>query len=111
MYIRLTKSGSSKSSTKVYLVEGYKDVNGKVKQRIVKSYGNLEDLEKEDPNILEKLKQEAKQLPKNTVTLHLNMNEENSKEEDLLRLWTFLFGKYLQCFKDTKIFTEKYSKN
>ena len=44
----------------VYLVQGYRDKENKVKHRKIKLYGFLSDLEKEDPNILEKLKKEAK---------------------------------------------------
>ena len=60
MYIRLSK-GSTGKFTKVYLVEGYRDENGKSKQRIIKKYGNLEELQKKDPNILGKLKSWSKE--------------------------------------------------
>ncbi|MDS9370593.1 IS1634 family transposase [Streptococcus pneumoniae] len=46
--------------THVYLVEGYRK-NGKVKQRILKKYGLLDELELEEPDILERLKREAKE--------------------------------------------------
>ncbi len=49
MFIKVTTSKKSKF-TKVYLVEGYRDENGKSKQRMVKKYGNLEELELNDPN-------------------------------------------------------------
>ena len=82
MYIRVTKSPTSKFS-KVYLVEGYRDENGKVKQRIIKSYGNLEELQKEDPNILEKLKEEAKKIPSNIVDIPVDLKDTNlSMEKD-----------------------------
>ncbi len=45
--------------THVYLVEGYR-IDGKVKQRILHKFGLLEDLEKAEPDILERLKREAK---------------------------------------------------
>ena len=76
MFIRLSKGNTAKF-TKVYLVEGYRDENGKSKQRIIKSYGNLEDLEKEDPNILEKLRAEAKLITKNQVNITLNLSDTN----------------------------------
>lgn len=76
MYIRLSKSNSSKF-TKVYLVEGYRDENGKSKQRTIKCYGNLEELQAKDPLILEKLKEEAQQVPKNMFSISMNLNEKN----------------------------------
>lgn len=76
MFIRLSKGNTAKF-TKVYLVEGYRDENGKSKQRIVKCYGNLEELEAQDPNILEKLRAEAKKIDKNEVTLTLNLAKPN----------------------------------
>lgn len=46
--------------THVYLVEGYRK-DGKVKQRILKKFGLLDELELEEPGILERLKREAKE--------------------------------------------------
>ena len=46
--------------THVYLVEGYRK-DGKVRQRILKKYGLLDELELEEPDILERLKREAKE--------------------------------------------------
>lgn len=46
--------------THVYLVEGYRK-DGKVRQRILKKYGLLGELEVEEPDILERLKREAKE--------------------------------------------------
>ena len=74
MFIRLSKSKTAKF-TKVYLAEGYRDENGKSKQRIIKSYGNLEDLEALDPDILDKLKLEAKSIKKNEVKITLNLSD------------------------------------
>jgi transposase len=76
MYIRLSKGNTSKF-TKVYLVEGYRDKDGKSKQRIVKCYGDLEILEQQDPNILQKLRDEAKLMDKNQVNITLNLNDTN----------------------------------
>lgn len=78
MFIRLSKSKTAKF-TKVYLAEGYRDENGKSKQRIIKSYGNLEDLEAVDPNILDKLKLEAKSIKKNEVKITLNLSNTNTE--------------------------------
>lgn len=82
MFIRLSKGNTAKF-TKVYLVEGYRDIQGRSKQRIVKRYGNLEELETKDPDILKKLKAEAKIMLKNEVNITLNLSDSNSdKEED-----------------------------
>lgn len=78
MFIRLSKSKTAKF-TKVYLAEGYRDENGKSKQRIIKSYGNLEDLEALDPDILDKLKLEAKSIIKNEVKITLNLSDTNTE--------------------------------
>ena len=77
MFIRLSKSKTAKF-TKVYLAEGYRDENGKSKQRIVRSYGNLEELEAKDPDILNKLKLEAKNITKNEVKITLNLSDPNT---------------------------------
>jgi transposase len=77
MYIRLSKGNTAKL-TKVYLVEGYRDENGKSKQRTIHCYGNLEELELEDPNILAKLKLEAKSIKKNEVKITLNLSDSNN---------------------------------
>jgi transposase len=77
MFIRLSKSKTAKF-TKVYLAEGYRDENGKSKQRIIHCYGNLEELEAVDPNILEKLKLGAKGIKKNEVKITLNLSDTNT---------------------------------
>lgn len=79
MYIRLTKSNTSKL-VKVYLVEGYRDKNGKVKQRKIRCYGNLHELEAEDPSILEKLRADAKKMPR-TTTAEITLNLTSSNAE------------------------------
>lgn len=57
-YIRTMTNKEGK--TYVYLVEGYRK-DGKVKSRILKKYGLLDELELEEPGILERLKREAKE--------------------------------------------------
>ncbi len=80
MFIKLTTSKKSKY-TKVYLVEGYRDENGKSKQRTIKKYGNLEELELKDPNILDKLKVEARNMKKNEVIVTHNLLKLNFEQE------------------------------
>ena len=94
MYIKVVKSPTSKFS-KVYLTEGYRDENGKVKQRNIKCYGNLEELQEKDPNILEKLRAEAKSMGLNQTSVLINFNQENSeKGSDLNYGYFFLDAIY-----------------
>ncbi len=80
LFIKIVKGRTSKS-TKVYLVEGYRDENKKVKHRTIYCYGCLEDLEAEDPDIIAKLKDKAKNIPKNEVKITHNLLEANSSKE------------------------------
>jgi transposase len=61
MYIRLQKSPTS-TRVQVHLVEGYRDEKGNSRQRIIRNYGVLSELEAEEPGVLERLKAEAKQM-------------------------------------------------
>lgn len=60
MYILKCPNKSGK--VHLYLAEGYRDHRGKVVNRKIKSYGELSELQKIDPDILDKLKSEAKHL-------------------------------------------------
>jgi len=111
MYIRLSK-GSTAKKTKVYLVEGYRDENGKSKQRIIKKYGNLEDLEAKDPNILEKLRAQAKEIPKNEVKITLNLSDPNTeKEKDKNYGYFFLENIYNELDISTFLKSFSFKKN
>ncbi len=59
MFIKIVKKPGNKQY--VYLVEGYRDASGKTKHRRIKSFGRLEELEKDNPDILAELKQWAKE--------------------------------------------------
>jgi transposase len=80
MFIKLSKNKNAKF-TKVYLVEGYRDENNKVKHRTIHCYGNLEELEAEDPDILNKLKAKAKNIPKNEVVITHSLLKPNSEQK------------------------------
>lgn len=75
-YISIKKN---REGTKyVFLMESYRK-NGKPRSRTLKSYGQLQKLEQEEPNVLERLRAEAKsgllsqEIPKElTVTFDLN---------------------------------------
>ena len=78
MYITVTKSGKNKKNAYVKLVEAYR-VDGKKRERTVQCFGRLDDLTKEDPQALEKLKakysQEREAKKKATVEARLeNVN-------------------------------------
>lgn len=92
MYIKLSKSGQGNTKN-VYLVEGYRDKDGKVKQRIVKKYGLLHELEADDPDILEKLKQAAKALDNNDIgnliNITVNLASTNDKASQSLNYGHF----------------------
>ena len=68
MFIRVSKSKYNKDSF-VYLVESYRDLKGKPKQRVLKSYGPLSDLVYSNPNALEELKAWAKNQTRNNQEL------------------------------------------
>ena len=85
MYIRLTKAPYNKDFT-VYLVEGYRGPDGKTKQRIIKSFGHLGDLIKDDAQALEALKAWAKAETERMrddryITLLLDMAELRNGEQ------------------------------
>ena len=86
MFIRVTRSPDKKYS-KVYLVEGYRDERGKVKQRTLKCFGDLADLEKQNPNVLEELKTWAKEETdrlKGKISLDIDFTSQQGKEDNLL---------------------------
>lgn len=57
MYIQLKKSNGTGY---VYLVESFRKEDGSIGHRTLKKLGRLEDLTRDDPNALEKLRQEVK---------------------------------------------------
>ena len=80
-FIRTTKNKEGR--THVYLVEGYR-VDGKVKQRIIKKFGLLDELERDEPNILERLKREAKEgklQPETEITVMFDLDAPISKPD------------------------------
>ena len=106
MYIRLSKGNTAKF-TKVYLVEGYRDENGKSKQRIIKSYGNLEELEAKDANILQKLKDEAKLMTKNQVNITLNLSDSNEDMKSDQNYGYFFLERLYEDLEISRFFKKK----
>ncbi len=92
MFVKLSKSGQGNTQN-VYLVEGYRDNDGKVKQRIIKKYGLLHELQAKDPNILDKLRQAAKALDNdevgNLINLTVNLASTNDQASSTLNYGYF----------------------
>jgi len=100
MFIKLVKGKTNKKGTLVYLVEGYRDHDGKSKHRTIKSYGYLEDLEKDDPNILDKLKKEAKEMDNETVvSLMINTLTPNLESSTPLNYGYFFLDSIYEALK------------
>ena len=113
MFIKLVPVKKNTDSA-VYLVQGYRDKENKVKHRKIKLYGFLSDLEKEDPDILEKLKKEAKYIPNETVnqavTINIGQLKEKKGEKPLINYgYIFLESIYNQLSISSLI--ESYQKD
>jgi len=98
----------------VYLVQGYRDKENKVKHRKIKLYGFLSDLQKKDPHILEKLKKEAKNIPNETfdqaITISIGQLKEKKGDKPLINYGhTFLESIYNQL--SISSFIESYQKD
>ena len=73
MFVVVKKSKTSKREL-VYIVESYRDEKKRIRQRIIKKCGELSELLEEDPNALEKLKEEAKDMTSNVSTREVDMS-------------------------------------
>ncbi|MDO9628496.1 MAG: IS1634 family transposase [Acholeplasmataceae bacterium] len=110
MYIRLTKGKTQKRGTIVYLVEGYRE-QGKSKQRVIHNFGYLEELELIEPNILERLKQEAKESTLDQyVDVTLNLNTHSNHASKPLNYGFFLLDALYQELHLSDFF-DKQSRN
>ena len=77
MYIQIKKSNNTQY---VYLVESFRKEDGSIGHRTLNKLGKLDDLLKDDPNALEKLKRDVKAksaelkgaIKKDVVTRELN---------------------------------------
>lgn len=76
MFIQVYKYGKNKQNVYVKLVEGYRE-NGKVKNRVIKNFGRLDDMLAKDPLALDKLKEKYKQ---ERETKRLNSSEQRAAE-------------------------------
>jgi transposase len=80
MFIKLVPVKKNTDSA-VYLVQGYRDNENRVKHRKIKMYGFLSELEKKDPHILEKLKKEAKDIPNEVYNQEITVSIGQLKEK------------------------------
>jgi len=81
MFIKKVKN-SKDGTHRLYLVESYRNKVGKPRHRVLKSYGVLENLQKENPNILQELKLEAGRLTdesENTQTIKIDFTKLQEK--------------------------------
>ncbi len=109
-YIKLNKNREGKDY--VYLVEGYRK-DGKVKHRTLKSFGKLEDLQKDNPNILEELKQQAKDglLHDNKIKTFDVTFDSSSQINDSLQNYSWLLLDNIYNSLDISSVISKYSKS
>ena len=85
MSLNLVKKKNREGKTYVYLVEVYRD-KSKVKHRTIESFGQLEKLEKDNPNWFEEMKNKVKtgdyeQQEKKELVLRFNLEENITKIE------------------------------
>ena len=64
VFVKLQKSPTSQR-VQVYLMESYRDVNGKPQNRIVERVGELGELQAREPGILQRLRSEAEAVTSN----------------------------------------------
>ncbi|MGI6216181.1 MAG: IS1634 family transposase [Coriobacteriales bacterium] len=87
MFVVVKKSKTSARQL-VYIVESYRDENQKIRQRIIKKCGELSELQAQDPDVLDHLKEEAKRMTKESsskeVELTINLSQPNSKSSPLV---------------------------
>ncbi|MDR2828368.1 MAG: hypothetical protein LBV51_03000 [Acholeplasmatales bacterium] len=83
MFIKLVKVKSNNTHY-VQVVTSYRDINNKVKHKLIKTYGILEDLILTNPYFLEELKEEIK-----------NKTLEDSKDIQILNIGYLLIKKIL----------------
>jgi transposase len=99
MFIRLAKAKYNKDEF-VYLVEAYRDEKGSPKQRVIKSFGTLAELTRENPGALQDLKAWAKAETERLrddryISLILDMSELRSGEQTLVNYgYAFLQALY-----------------
>ncbi len=96
MFLVLKKSRTG-TNVQVYFAESYRE-NGKVRQRLVKRIGELTELQKQDKDIIQKLKLELKQITQDKrqhlIEMILDLNARNTNEKSLNFGYLYLDGLY-----------------
>jgi transposase len=101
MYIRLA-SGKTNKDKIVYLVEGYRDADGKAKQRIIKKFGTLSELTKDNPNALEELKNlyNKKDLSDESIAyIPIDLSKTNKESNPILNYGYFFLDSIYESLK------------
>ncbi len=102
MFVVVKKSKTSKREL-VYIVESYRDEDNKIRQRIIKKCGELSELTAKDPDALDKIKEEAKnmtaELATRMVDLNINLNLPNRKSMDTVNYGYFFVESLYRSLK------------
>ncbi len=110
MFVVIKKSKTSKREL-VYIVESYRDENQKIRQRIIKKCGELSELTANDPDAIEKLREEAKQMTSEAsskeVELSINLSLSNSKSSPTVN-YGFFFVESLYHSLKVEQFLERH---
>lgn len=96
------KSKTSKREL-VYIVESYRDENQKIRQRIIKKCGELGELTAEDPDALEKIREEARRMTEEAaakeVELTVDLNLPNDSSYEMVNYGYFFVESLYQSLK------------
>ncbi len=102
MFVVIKRSKTTKREL-VYIVESYRDENQKIRQRIVKKCGELSELVAQDPDAIEKLKEEAKRMTGESLSkkceLTINFNLPNSKTSTVVNYGYFFIEALFDSLK------------
>lgn len=82
IYVAIRKCGIKREQY-VSVLENYRDESGQRRQRIIKNFGKLKDLERTDPDIIQKLKVQYEQSEKKETNQILSSISQNINNEDL----------------------------
>lgn len=112
LFIKKYKTSSGK--THCSIVDGYR-VNGKVKQKVIKNYGFIEDLATEHENPIAFLNSELDRLKKEfttKVTVTFNINKYNNFDDDTFNIGYAYLKNIFQELKISNVLKNKeYSTN
>ena len=102
MFVVVKRSKTSKREL-VYIVESYRDENQRIRQRIIKKCGELSELLAEDPNAMERLKEEARDMSVEStareVELSINLGLPNSQSSPTVNYGYFFVESLFQSLR------------